>query len=449
MRSTLLTLAAAALATTALLSSTLAAQKPPSPRQIGPFTRPVQSPVITPDKTALFNDPIARAPIHWEALHTFNPAAIVRNGKVVRPLPRRRRLRRPCTIGMPHLTPRPRHVGTDGLTFTRLKPTPVFFPAEGRPASPRVARRRRRSLASSKSADGTPNQRYVLTYTQWNRTDLLHRHSHLPRPHPLDQARPSLLRLDERQATPTSSTSPPAFVTTPQLTHKLVAAKHQGPLLDVLGRRRHPPRHLPRPHTLDTRRGQAPVPQPPSWSSPNVPGRFDSSFPEVGPPPVLTPAGIVVLYNGKNDQPPRGDPALGPNAYAAGEALFDRRRSDSKLLARVPTTPILKPDHALRERPVSTPPAPPSPKASSSSTTAGSSTTAAPTQPSVSSPQGNTNQQPHNPERSGRTPIRLCRYPFSSPPHPKKVCHPERSDWTPVFRLCLCPPSTHPKNLSS
>ena len=29
-------------------------------------------------------------------------------------------------------------------------------------------------------------------------------------------------------------------------------------------------------------------------------GHFDSTFPETGPPPVLTDAGIVVLYNGKN-----------------------------------------------------------------------------------------------------------------------------------------------------
>jgi lysophospholipase L1-like esterase len=52
------------------------------------------------------------------------------------------------------------------------------------------------------------------------------------------------------------------------------------------------------------------------------PGHFDSTFPETGPPPVLTGAGILVLYNGKNATS-GGDPSLGPNAYAAGEALFD------------------------------------------------------------------------------------------------------------------------------
>ncbi len=34
------------------------------------------------DPYATFMDPIAAQRAHWEALHTFNPAAIVRNGKI-------------------------------------------------------------------------------------------------------------------------------------------------------------------------------------------------------------------------------------------------------------------------------------------------------------------------------------------------------------------------------
>ena len=62
------------------------------------------------------------------------------------------------------------------------------------------------------------------------------------------------------------------------------------------------------------------------------PGHFDSSFPETGPPPVLTEKGIVLIYNGKN-APENGDPALGPNAYAAGQALF-AADDPTKLIAR-------------------------------------------------------------------------------------------------------------------
>jgi beta-1,4-mannooligosaccharide phosphorylase len=54
-------------------------------------------------------------------------------------------------------------------------------------------------------------------------------------------------------------------------------------------------------------------------------GRFDSSFAEGGPPPVLTKAGIVLIYNGRNAEKD-GDPKLGASAYAAGEdAGADRR----------------------------------------------------------------------------------------------------------------------------
>jgi hypothetical protein len=71
------------LSATLLSIALLAAANPTSSDwQIGPFTRPTNAPVITPNKTSLFTDPIAKAPIHWESLHTFNPAAIVRDNKI-------------------------------------------------------------------------------------------------------------------------------------------------------------------------------------------------------------------------------------------------------------------------------------------------------------------------------------------------------------------------------
>ena len=70
-------------------------------------------------------------------------------------------------------------------------------------------------------------------------------------------------------------------------------------------------------------------------------GHFDSTFPETGPPPLLTEKGIVVLYNGKNAET-GGDPKLGPSAYAAGEALFDAKNPARKI-AQI-DEPILKPE---------------------------------------------------------------------------------------------------------
>ena len=72
------------------------------------------------------------------------------------------------------------------------------------------------------------------------------------------------------------------------------------------------------------------------------PGHFDSTFPETGPPPVLTDKGIVVLYNGKNAARAAAIRALGPSAYAAGEALFDA--NDPEHLLAQTDAPVLKPE---------------------------------------------------------------------------------------------------------
>jgi beta-1,2-mannosidase len=54
-----------------------------TPWVIGPFTRPAQgNPVVAPNASSAFQDPIEKKPVQWEVLHTFNPAAVVRHGKV-------------------------------------------------------------------------------------------------------------------------------------------------------------------------------------------------------------------------------------------------------------------------------------------------------------------------------------------------------------------------------
>jgi beta-1,2-mannosidase len=63
---------------------------------------------------------------------------------------------------------------------------------------------------------------------------------------------------------------------------------------------------------------------------PRRPGKFDSRVVEPGPPPILTPQGIVLIYNGADDQ----------LVYRTGIAVFDRHdprkvlyRSDRPLFA--------------------------------------------------------------------------------------------------------------------
>jgi predicted GH43/DUF377 family glycosyl hydrolase len=65
------------------------------------------------------------------------------------------------------------------------------------------------------------------------------------------------------------------------------------------------------------------------------PGLFDSMLCEPGPPALLTDAGIVLLYNGKNDDSGQGlpSPEVSAGAYSAGQALF-AATDPTRLLAR-------------------------------------------------------------------------------------------------------------------
>src|SRR5271168_2191837 len=132
------------------------------PWVIGPFTRPASgNPVITPNPASTFTDPILKAPVKWEALHTFNPAAIVRDGKIY-VLYRAEDDSGTMQIGM-HTSRLGLAVSDDGIHFSR-QDAPVFYPAiddqqerewPGGVEDPRIVQ----------APDGT----YVLTYTQWNR----------------------------------------------------------------------------------------------------------------------------------------------------------------------------------------------------------------------------------------------------------------------------------------
>jgi predicted GH43/DUF377 family glycosyl hydrolase len=296
--------------------------------RIGPFTRPATgNPVIRPDKASVFADPIRGMPVHWEALHTFNPAAVVRNG-VIDVLYRAEDDTGTMQIGM-HTSRLGLAESSDGIRFTR-RPTPVFYPSAdseqsrewpGGVEDPRVV----------EAEDGT----YVLTYTQWNRTtysvgiatspDLEHWTKHGPAFLDADGGKYAHLKYKS------------AGIVTMLRDGRLVAARIHGNYWMYWGEGAI---HLARSSDLihwtpvETSEGE-----PIEVLKPR-PGRFDSSFPETGPPPVLTQRGIVMIYNGKN-APSEGDPNLSPNTYAAGEVLFDAD-NPTKLLART-ENPVLEP----------------------------------------------------------------------------------------------------------
>jgi beta-1,2-mannosidase len=312
---------------TLLTTSVLPAQRP-AEWEIGPFTRLANgNPVITPNPQSSFTDPVLNAPVHWESLHTFNPAAIVRNGKVY-VLYRAEDNSGTMQIGE-HTSRLGLAESDDGIHFTR-RAEPVFYPSKdaqqsrewpGGVEDPRIV----------ETSDGI----YVLTYTQWNRNtysvgiatspDLTHWTKHGPAFVNASNGKYAQLKYKS------------AGIVTHLQNGRLLAAKIDGKFWMYWGEGAI---HLATSsdlihwNPLENAQGD-----PIEVLRPR-PKHFDSTFPETGPPPVLTDAGIVVLYNGKNAVAD-GDPDLGPNAYAAGEALFDVK-DPTHLLQRT-EHPVLKP----------------------------------------------------------------------------------------------------------
>jgi predicted GH43/DUF377 family glycosyl hydrolase len=295
--------------------------------RIGPWERPAAArPVIAPLQDSVFRNPMDGKPVHWEALHTFNPAAVVRNGKIY-VLYRAEDDTGEMRIGL-HTSRLGLAESDDGIHFKR-RPEPVLYPdndAEkerewpGGCEDPRIV----------EDEAGT----YYVTYTQWNRKktdtaiatskDLVHWTKHGP------------VFGTEGKYGALSYKS--AGIVTRVAGGRLIAARIGNKYWMYWGE------GVVRLATSDDLIHWQPVED--ERGEPVVvlgkrAGRFDSSFPESGPPPVLTARGIVVLYNGKN-APNGGDPALGPNAYSTGEALF-ASDTPARLIART-DGPVFKPE---------------------------------------------------------------------------------------------------------
>lgn len=295
---------------------------------LGPFLRfPAAEPVVVPDPTPIFAGPIRGKLVHWESLHTFNPAAIVRNGKVYL-LYRAEDNTGPMTIGG-HTSRLGLAVSTDGIHFTRRE-APVFFPARDAQES----REWPGGTEDPRIVEG-PNGLYVLTYTQWNRkifrvgiatsVDLLHWTKYGPAFGDAPGNKYSSLAYKS------------AGIVTHLVNGKLVAAKIHGRYWMYWGEKQ--VRIATSPDLIHWTPVEDAHGQPIVVLAPR-PGYFDSAFPEVGPPPLLTDKGILLIYNGKNGTK-QADPSLGPGAYSAGEALFSAE-NPTKLLART-AKPILQP----------------------------------------------------------------------------------------------------------
>ena len=279
---------------------------------LGPFTKPSQAnPVITPSPTARFRSAINDSVVAWEAYATFNPAAVVRGGKIFL------LYRAEDASGQEQIGGHTSRLGlaesTDGLHFTR-RPAPVLYPDTddqrqnewpGGVEDPRIV----------ESEDGT----YIVTYTQWNRDvprlavatsrDLLTWTKHGP----------AFARASGGKYLRSESKS--GAILTRKQGDRLIATRVNGKYWMYWG--------VPtiRLATSDNLLDWTPVEDSAGQAIPALSARsrgFDSWLVEAGPPALLTAAGIVVLYNA-------GDSAT--RTYSAGQALFDRN-DPRRLIAR-------------------------------------------------------------------------------------------------------------------
>ena len=310
----------------ALLGAPAAAQG--SPWTFGPFEKPEQgNPIITPSGLSTFLSPTNDSLVRWEAHATFNPAAVVRGGRIY-VLYRAEDTSGDMAIG--HHTSR---IGLaesgDGLRFTR-RPTPVLYPTADAQASyewpggvedPRIVE--------------TDAGVYVLTYTQWNRDvprlavatsrDLVHWTKHGP----------AFAR--SRGGKYLNGESKSGAIVTRVAGDRLLATKVNGKywmyfnVPDILVATSD---NLVDWMVLEGRDGH-----PVKVLSPR-PGRFDSWLVEAGPPAIVTPRGILLVYNAGNSAA-SGDATLPDRVYTAGQALFDLR-DPLRLIARV-DTPFIRP----------------------------------------------------------------------------------------------------------
>ena len=284
---------------------------PPLPAwAIGPFTRQATpEPVIKANPDTTFENPINHEIVHWEKAWVYNPAAVARDGKLVVLYRAQQGPGNTCSrIGYAE--------SGDGFHFA-CDPAPVYYPAEDDQESFEWRGSEGSGGCEDPRLAEAPDGSYRLTYSEYSNkgfrigiamsTDLKH-----------------WTKLGGAFA---GTKWEEAHVKSAAVVHevkdgKLVAAKINGTYWMYFGENAV---HLA---TSDDLTHWKPLETPQgamlTIMTPRK-GFFDSRLTEVGSQSVLTKNGIVVLYNGENDAPEKGDPTLNKNVYSGGQALFDAK----------------------------------------------------------------------------------------------------------------------------
>ncbi len=293
------------------------------------FIRPEGfGPAIAPDSSLTFDCPCSGKRVAWAGRDTFNPAAVVRDGKIVLLF----RAEDDYGEGIGKRTSRIGYASSkDGIRF-RTAAEPVMYPDRdaqhdlewpGGCEDPRVA----------VTEDGL----YVMMYTQWNRKtarlavatskDLRNWTKHGPAfaaayngrfkdmfcksasiLTKVENGRQTVAKIDGRYIMYWGE----RFInvaTSEDLVHWTPLLDENGDILKVAVPRK---------------------------------GHFDSDMTECGPPALITDKGILLVYNGRNRGGKDRDRRYAANSYCAGQMLFDRK-DPCRLLDRL-DEPFLVPE---------------------------------------------------------------------------------------------------------
>lgn len=300
------------------------------------------NPILTPG-TNSFTDPILKKTVLWEEKDVFNPATIVRNGKLYllyRAEDKIGKFAGTSRVGLAE--------STDGINFTR-RPKPVLYPDndqnkkyewEGGCEDPRVVEDEKGKYIMTYSAyDGDKARLFVASST-----DMLTWVKHGP----------AFAKAYNRKYV-NEWTKSGAIVSKYQEDGKIVAAKINGKYWMYWGDKflwLATSDDLINWQPVEMKEGEKP-PVPLKGEALNMPdlkialatrnGKFDSDLVEPGPPAMLTNKGILLIYNGRNI-PAIGDKSLAEGTYSGSQVLFDKN-DPSKVLERMDSY-FIKPDKA-------------------------------------------------------------------------------------------------------
>ena len=297
---------------------------------LGPFIKADSvNPIMGPINSVTFMGPVLNTLVKWEAKDVFNPAAVVRDGKVYllyRAEDSIGKLKGTSRIGLA--------VSTNGLAFKRY-PKPVLYPENdkykeyewpGGCEDPRVVQ----------DDSGT----YYMTYTAWNGD----------KPRLFVATSKNLVNWTKHGSAFSKAydgkyfrvASKSGAIVCRLVGDKFVATKINGKYWMYFGDTDIFPAYSEdlinwTPVEKSKEEISKIIDNPDGKSElftalkPRK-GKFDSKLVEPGPFALITKKGILLIYNSKNSKE-YGDTTLPAGTYAAGQALFDIHNPE-KLIAR-------------------------------------------------------------------------------------------------------------------